>query len=46
MCTTSVPYFKDIIVMAFNCKHCGAKSTDVKVAGAMSKHGKRMTLNA
>lgn len=33
MCTISIPYFKELIIMAFNCDHCGNKSREVKVGG-------------
>ena len=33
MCTIAVPYFKELIIMAFNCDKCGAKSREVKVGG-------------
>lgn len=33
MCTISVPYFKELIIMAFSCEKCGAKSREVKVGG-------------
>ncbi len=33
MCTISVPYFKELIIMAFSCDNCGAKSREVKVGG-------------
>ena len=32
MCTTTIPYFKEIIVMAFTCSFCGNRSTEVKVS--------------
>ena len=33
MCTTSIPYFKELIVMSFTCDNCGARSTEVKTGG-------------
>ena len=33
MCTISVPYFKELIVMAFTCDSCGAKSREIKTGG-------------
>lgn len=33
MCTITVPYFKELIIMAFSCDNCGAKSREVKVGG-------------
>lgn len=37
MCTITIPHFKEIIVMAFTCPKCGYKSSETKVAGALSK---------
>lgn len=44
MCTTSIPYFKELIVMSFKCDFCGIKSTEVKVGGEVSDYGKEITL--
>ena len=40
MCTTSIPYFKELIIMSFLCGFCGTKSTEVKVGGEVSDFGK------
>ena len=45
MCQTEIPYFKEIIVLAFTCDNCGAKSSEVKTGGEVSPIGKRITLN-
>jgi len=39
-----VPYFKELIIMAFNCDKCGAKSREVKVGGEISAKAKKITL--
>lgn len=44
MCTTSVPYFKELIVMSFLCNYCGTKSTEVKPGGEMSSYGRIITI--
>lgn len=44
MCTTSVPYFKELIIMSFICEFCGVHSTECKTGGEISLKGKRMTL--
>lgn len=44
MCTCTIPYFKEIIIMAFTCNACGARSTDVKVGGGFSEKAKKYTL--
>ncbi len=45
MCTSSIPYFKEIIIMSFSCDECGAHSTEVKTGGALSDKGKKITLS-
>lgn len=27
---TSIPHFKEVIIMAFNCAHCGFRNNDIK----------------
>jgi len=45
MCTTSIPYFKEIIIMAFTCEFCGTHSAEVKVGGEMSEQGRKIVLH-
>ncbi|KIJ55559.1 hypothetical protein M422DRAFT_24125 [Sphaerobolus stellatus SS14] len=40
----SIPYFKDILIMATNCEHCGYKDNEVKSGAAVSERGKKITL--
>ncbi len=44
MCTTCIPYFKEIIVMAFSCNNCGYKDSEAKVGGGYTEKGKKITL--
>jgi len=44
MCTCSIPYFKELIIMAFTCDHCLTRSTEVKVGGAMSEKATKYTI--
>jgi zinc finger protein len=44
MCTITIPYFKELIIMAFSCDECGAKSREVKTGGSISDQAKRITL--
>lgn len=44
MCTCSIPYFKEIIIMAFTCDHCLTRSTEVKVGGSMSEKATKYTI--
>lgn len=46
MCTCTIPYFKEIIIMSFLCDYCGFKSSEVKTGGPISDKGKKITLKA
>ncbi|CAE6466656.1 unnamed protein product [Rhizoctonia solani] len=39
-----IPYFKDIFIMSTNCAACGYRDNEIKSGGAISEHGKRVTL--
>lgn len=39
-----IPHFKEVVIMATNCEHCGYKSNEVKAGGPISDKGKRITL--
>ncbi|CAE6512162.1 unnamed protein product [Rhizoctonia solani] len=39
-----IPYFKDIFIMSTNCAACGYRDNEIKSGGAISDHGKRITL--
>ena len=45
MCTCAIPYFKEIIIMAFTCDACGHRTTEVKTGGAISEKGRRITVH-
>jgi zinc finger protein len=36
---TKIPFFKEIILMAFDCEHCGYKSSEVSAGQALADHG-------
>ncbi|KDN47102.1 hypothetical protein RSAG8_03879, partial [Rhizoctonia solani AG-8 WAC10335] len=40
----TIPYFKDIFIMSTNCAACGYRDNEIKSGGAISEHGKRVTL--
>jgi len=42
MCIASIPYFKEIIIMAFNCQHCGYRNTEIKQGGGISEKATRI----
>lgn len=36
---TKIPFFKEVIIMAFECHHCGNKNSEVQSGGAISDQG-------
>jgi len=30
---TKIPFFKDIVIMAFNCDNCGERNSEVQFGG-------------
>lgn len=44
ICTCSIPYFKEIIVIAFTCEHCLRRTCEVKTGGAVSDKGTVYTI--
>lgn len=41
---TNIPHFKEVIIMATVCDHCGYRTSDVKTGGAIPEKGRRITL--
>jgi zinc finger protein len=41
---TNIPHFKEVIIMATVCDHCGFRTSDVKTGGAVPEKGRRITL--
>lgn len=45
ICVTNIPHFKEIVIMAFNCEHCGYRSNEVKPGGGpIPEYGIRIQL--
>jgi zinc finger protein len=42
---TKIPYFKEIILMAFDCPECGFKSSEVQPGQSLSDHGIHLEVN-
>jgi len=42
---TKIPYFKEIIIMAFDCPHCGYRNSEVQSGQALADHGIRIEVN-
>ena len=36
---TKIPFFKEVILMSFECEHCGYKSTEIQPGNALSDTG-------
>ena len=41
---TSIPHFKEVLIMAFNCAYCGLRQSEVKAGGAIPTFGTMITL--
>lgn len=41
---TNIPHFKEVIIMATVCDHCGYRTSDVKTGGEIPAKGKRIVL--
>ncbi|RMZ76870.1 hypothetical protein DV738_g4675, partial [Chaetothyriales sp. CBS 135597] len=41
---TNIPHFKEVIIMATNCEHCGYRTSDVKTGGEIPEKGRRITV--
>lgn len=44
MLLTNIPYFREIIIMSFECPHCGFKNSEIQSAGSMQEKGSKYTL--
>lgn len=44
MLDVRIPFFKEVIVMAFICDECGFKNSEIKSGGAIAPKGRRLTL--
>ena len=41
---TVIPFFKEVILMSFECPHCGFKNSEIQSAGQIAEKGSRYTL--
>ena len=44
MCTATIPFFKELIIMAFSCDYCGYRTSEIKQGGGISEKAKRIVL--
>ena len=45
MCCATIPFFKQIIIMAYSCEVCGHKSTEIKQGGGISEKASKITFH-
>jgi len=45
MCTSSIPFFKEIIIMAFVCEHCGYRNSEIKEGGGIGEKARKITFS-
>ncbi|KAK7045495.1 nucleolar zinc-finger protein [Paramarasmius palmivorus] len=43
MMLTSIPYFREVIVMSFRCEHCGTTNNEIQSAGTIRPEGTMYT---
>lgn len=43
--TMDIPHFKQVVISATNCSHCGYRTNDVTTGGAVPEKGKRIWLD-
>jgi zinc finger protein len=36
---TKIPHFKEVIIMAFECPHCGFKNNEIQTGAAIAEKG-------
>ncbi|KAK6465529.1 nucleolar zinc-finger protein [Scheffersomyces coipomensis] len=41
---TKIPYFREIIIMSFECPHCGLKNSEIQAAAQIAEKGARYVL--
>ncbi|XP_029046371.1 zinc finger protein ZPR1 [Osmia bicornis bicornis] len=41
---TKIPYYKDIVIMSFDCEHCGFQNNEIQKSGKIAEKGIRITL--
>ncbi|KAF2747253.1 zf-ZPR1-domain-containing protein [Sporormia fimetaria CBS 119925] len=41
---TRIPFFREIVIMSFDCPHCGLKNSEVQPAGEIQQQGVKISL--
>lgn len=39
---TKIPYFHEVVIMSFECQHCGNKNSEINSAGPVQSQGIRI----
>lgn len=42
---TKIPFFKDTMISAFSCDHCGTKNSEISFAGRLEDYGVKYEVN-
>lgn len=45
MLLTKIPFYKDVIVMSFECENCGFRNNEIQSGGRIEEKGIRIILN-
>ena len=45
MCFSSIPFFKEIIIMAFICDFCGYRNSEIKEGGGIANEAQKITVD-
>lgn len=45
MLLTKIPFYKDVIIISFECKHCGYKNNEIQSGGRVEEKGIRINFN-
>ncbi|RLU18222.1 hypothetical protein DMN91_008578 [Ooceraea biroi] len=43
---TKIPYYKDVVLMSFECEHCGYQNNEIQSGGKIMERGIKITLQA
>lgn len=46
MCVATIPYFSEIIIMAFSCDYCGHRSSEIKQGGGIPEKATKIHFTA
>lgn len=45
MLLTKIPFYKDVIIISFECKHCGYQNNEIQSGGRVDEKGIRIHLD-